>query len=100
MPLRKRFSTSLSWLTSSALAGGEPLLGRPGERGASGGGGGGGGEPATPDYADIEAGLMDPNDAATLMDDDDLSLWDAPESAYRDDDDDTLPAASHGVAHK
>jgi len=44
-------------------------------------------EPATPDYADIEAGLLDPEAVAALMDDDDLSLWDAPESAYRDDDD-------------
>jgi hypothetical protein len=47
-------------------------------------------QPGTPDYADIEAGLLlDPDRAATLMgdDDDDLAMWDAPESAYRDADD-------------
>jgi hypothetical protein len=51
----------------------------------------------TPDFADIEAGLLDPEDAAALMDDDDMSLWDAPESAYRDDDD---GGGENGVAKK
>ena len=43
------------------------------------------------DYADTEAGLMDPEAAAALMDDDDISLWDNDEfghdfdDGYRDD---------------
>ena len=49
---------------------------------------------AAPDYADIEAGPLDREDAATLMDDDDLSLWDAPESAYRDNGDSTPHSTS------
>ncbi|KAF6842353.1 TLG2-vesicle protein of 38 kDa [Colletotrichum musicola] len=51
-------------------------------------------EPA-PDYSDIEAGLVDPEDVAALMDDDDISLWareaiDEDETAegYHDDADD------------
>ncbi|KAK2004638.1 hypothetical protein LX36DRAFT_354616 [Colletotrichum falcatum] len=44
-----------------------------------------------PDYLDVEAGLVDPEDVAALMDDDDISMWTREadeESGYRDDDDD------------
>ncbi|EFQ26407.1 hypothetical protein CGRA01v4_05540 [Colletotrichum graminicola] len=44
----------------------------------------------TPDYLDVEAGLVDPEDVAALMGDDDISLWTREadeESGYRDDDD-------------
>ncbi|KAF4781656.1 hypothetical protein HER10_EVM0001598 [Colletotrichum scovillei] len=42
-----------------------------------------------PDYSDIEAGLVDPEDVAALMDDDDISLWAREadgEGGYHDDD--------------
>jgi hypothetical protein len=35
------------------------------------------------EYADLEAGLLDPEDAAALMDDDDISLWE--NDGYRDE---------------
>ncbi|CAM1505685.1 Fc.00g113220.m01.CDS01 [Cosmosporella sp. VM-42] len=39
-------------------------------------------------YEDTDSTLMDPEDAAVLMSDDDISLWDRPDGAYRDDEDD------------
>ncbi|KAI1132036.1 hypothetical protein F5Y10DRAFT_231937 [Nemania abortiva] len=60
------------------------------------------------DYNDVEEGVLGPaqtrrsgeSDAAALMDDDDISLWDTTESphgAYRDDDDlDTNPGRADG----
>lgn len=38
-------------------------------------------------YQDTEATLLDPEDAATLMSDDDISLWEAQTQEYRDEDD-------------
>ncbi|KAM0283610.1 hypothetical protein ACHAQH_002388 [Verticillium albo-atrum] len=39
------------------------------------------------DYADVEAGLVDPEDVAALMSEDDISLWGNEEDAsYRDED--------------
>ncbi|GKT42195.1 golgi apparatus membrane protein tvp38 [Colletotrichum spaethianum] len=52
-----------------------------------------------PDYSDVEAGLVDPEDVAALMDDDDISLWtrEADEDGgYRDDDDDNEHEANGG----
>ncbi|GJC92261.1 Tlg2-vesicle protein of 38 kDa [Colletotrichum higginsianum IMI 349063] len=43
-----------------------------------------------PDYSDVEAGLVDPEDVAALMDEDDISLWAREadeEGGYRDYDD-------------
>ncbi|KAM0332353.1 hypothetical protein ACHAQA_002630 [Verticillium albo-atrum] len=60
-----------------------------GHRGSSGGAQGGGmarGH-ADFDYADVEAGLVDPEDVAALMNEDDISLWGNEEDArYRDED--------------
>jgi hypothetical protein len=49
------------------------------------------------DYADVEAGLMDPDTAAALMEDDDISLWGGGDydSSYTDDDN---AAQSNGSA--
>ncbi|OLN88487.1 Golgi apparatus membrane protein tvp38-like protein 1 [Colletotrichum chlorophyti] len=47
------------------------------------------GRDPAPDYSDVEAGLVDPEDVAALMDDDDISLWarEADEDTeYHDDD--------------
>ncbi|GAP86220.1 putative tlg2-vesicle protein of 38 kda protein [Rosellinia necatrix] len=64
--------------------------------------------PDESDYQDVEEGVLGPvqtrrvgeSDAAALMDDDDISLWDATESPrglYRDDDDtSTSPSFSRG----
>ncbi|KAL0938933.1 tlg2-vesicle protein of 38 kda [Colletotrichum truncatum] len=54
------------------------------------------GRDPAPDYSDVEAGLVDPEDVAALMDDDDISLWareavdeeDGGLGEYHDDDDD------------
>ncbi|KAI3328396.1 tlg2-vesicle protein of [Ustulina deusta] len=57
------------------------------------------------DYSDVEEGVFarrsGESDAAALMDDDDISLWDntdGPRDAYRDEDDtDTSPNTSAGI---
>lgn len=36
-------------------------------------------------YEDADNSMMDPEDAAVLMSDDDISLWDRQEEAYHDD---------------
>lgn len=36
-------------------------------------------------YEDADTSMMDPEDAAVLMSDDDISLWDRQEEAYRDE---------------
>ena len=36
-------------------------------------------------YEDTDSTLIDPDDAAVLMSDDDISLWDRPDGAYRDE---------------
>ncbi|WYZ34796.1 hypothetical protein EsH8_I_001072 [Colletotrichum jinshuiense] len=49
------------------------------------------GQNNAPDYSDIEAGLVDPEDVAALMDDDDISMWAREtdeDGVYRDDVDD------------
>ncbi|KAI8315939.1 Golgi apparatus membrane protein tvp38 [Colletotrichum sp. SAR11_59] len=54
------------------------------------------GREGAPDYFDVEAGLVDPEDVAALMDDDDISLWareavddeETQVGGYYDDDDD------------
>lgn len=40
-----------------------------------------------PEYADQEDGLMDPEDAAALMSDDDMSLWENPGGDWDDRED-------------
>jgi len=51
------------------------------------GGNGGSGNGRVGEYEDVEAGLLDPEAAAAMMDDDDISLWDQDyDDAYEDQD--------------
>ncbi|KAH6700369.1 hypothetical protein EV126DRAFT_341880 [Verticillium dahliae] len=60
---------------------------RRGSDGSSSAGGGVARGHADFDYADVEAGLVDPEDVAALMSEDDISLWGNEEEArYRDED--------------
>lgn len=48
------------------------------------------GEEGDAGYEDTEGTLMDPDDAAALMSDDDMSMWETQVDDYRDDDADDV----------
>ncbi|KAH6691624.1 snare associated Golgi protein-domain-containing protein [Plectosphaerella plurivora] len=55
------------------------------------------------DYADVEAGLVDPDDVAALMEEDDISLWandEAEAGQYHDDDDVGTNRPNNGSSRK
>lgn len=59
---------------------------------------GGAAEQGDAGYEDAEAStLMDPDDAAELMSDDDMSLWDTQVDDYRDDDGEGVQDDDDGV---